>query len=126
MLFLIIRFAFFSVIFIISLLFIRKATTVYKRRWSIIAGVTAVLLIICAGSGFKGGRGLLSAKGSLPSAINTFDTIVSREIRRTNAKYSLKVIASAMADYNQAWMDNLISSGVRFIGGTAFVHIFGD
>ena len=81
---------------------------------------------IGATSALIGGRGLQNSKEFLSIATDTFDSIVSREIRRANAKYSAKVIASAMCDYKQAWIDSLISTGARFIGATAFIEIFGD
>lgn len=44
MLFVIMRLAFFSIAFIVSLFLIRKSRSVHKRRWSIIAFVAAVIL----------------------------------------------------------------------------------
>ena len=44
MLFVITRLAFFGIAFIVSFFFIRKSHLIYKRRWSMVAFVTAVIL----------------------------------------------------------------------------------
>lgn len=75
-------------------------------------------------SGLIGGRGILNKKESLSAAMNTFDRIAAREIRRKNAIYSAKIIKSAMYDYQHAWIKNGIISGARYGSSVAFVEIY--
>ena len=105
--------------------FIQNTENITKFEIKPLATSFAKDFAIGGASSLIGGRGLFNSKESLVPAINTFDNVVSREIHRQNARYSSKIIARAMNDYKQAWMDNIISSGVRFIGATAFVQIFG-